>query len=222
MTGPYFLCWDIQIPNANNSSVSKWFQRWHVKDYRALLPLWGHSNPNWRRQISIEMIAKMTEPYILSEDIQLKTEKDCSVLKWFQRWQIPTSFVGTFKIQLKKTVQYWKDLKDHKTLHTLWGHSNPDRKGQFSIEMITRMTKPYFICWDIQIPIDRTLPYIFCWDIQSPTEKDSSVSKWFQRWQNLTSFAGTFNFQLKKTVQYRNDFKDDRTLHPLRGDSDPN
>ena len=188
MTEPYFLGWDIQIPNANNSSVSKWFQRWHVKDYRALLPLWGHSNPNWTRPISIEMIAKMTEPYILSGDIQLKTEKDCSVLKWFQRWQTPASFVGTFKIQLKKTVQSWKDFKARKTLHTLWGHSNPDRKRQFSIEMITRMTKPYFICCYIQIRL--TEPY-------------------------LTSFVGTFKVQLKQTVQYRNDFKDDRILHPL-------
>ena len=71
----------------------------------------------------------------------------------------------------------------------MWGHSNPDRKRQFGIEMITRMTKPYFTCFDIQIPIDKTLPYIFCRDIQSPTEK---------------------------TVQYRNDFKDDRILHPLQ------
>ena len=194
MTEPYFLCWDIQIPNANNSSVSKWFQRWHVKDYRALLPLWGHSNPNWTRQISIEMIAKMTEPYILPGDIQLKTEKDCSVLKWFQRWQAPTSFVRTFKIQLKKTVQYWKDLKDHKTLHASWGHPNPDRKRQFSIEMIIRTTKPYLLGhsnsnwqnltlhlmlghsksnWKRQFSIEMiskmTESYIICRNIQFPT-----------------------------------------------------
>ena len=101
----------------------------------------------------------------------------------------------------------------------LWGHSNPNWKRQLSIEMITNMTKRYFICSDIQVPIDRTLPYNFCWDIQTPTAKDSSVSKWFQRWQNLTSFARTFKFKMKKTIQYQNDFKDARTLHLSLGHS---
>ena len=41
-------------------------------------------------------------------------------------------------------------------------------------------------------------PYIFCWDIQIPTEKDSSVLKWLQRWQNFTFIEGTFKFRVKK------------------------
>ena len=52
--------------------------------------------------------------------------------------------------------------------------------------MIAKMTEPYILCWVIQILIDRILH--FCLDIQIPTGK---------------------------TVQYPNDFKDNRTLHPL-------
>ena len=50
--------------------------------------------------------------------------------------------------------------------------------------MITKMTEPYIVCGDIKIP----------------TEKDSSVLKWSQRLQNITSFEGIFRPQLKKTV----------------------
>ena len=66
-----------------------------------------------------------------------------------------------------------------------------------------------------------TNPNILCRDIQNPTEKDNSVSKRFERSQNFTSFVGTFKSQLKKTVHYRNDYKDDRTLHSLWGHSNP-
>ena len=121
------------------------------------------------------MISKMTEQCILCGDIYVPTEK---------------------------SVQHRNDLNYQRTLHPLRGHLNPNWKRQLSIEIITNLTKPYLICCDIQIPIDRTLPYNFFWDIQTPTAKDSSVSKWFQRWQNLTSFAGTFKFKIKKTIQY--------------------
>ena len=67
--------------------------------------------------------------------------------------------------------------------------------------MISKIIKPYIICEDIQILI----------------VEDSSVFKWFQRWQNLTSFVGTFKFKMKKIVQYWNNFKDDRTVHALSG-----
>ena len=170
----------------------------------------GHSITNWKRQISIEMISNTKEPYIFCWDIQIPTEIDSSVLKWLQRWQNVTFFVGTFKfnwkrqfsiemiskmtdpnilcgdiqIQLKKTIQYRKDLKDHKTLHSLWGHSKPNWKRQFIIDMITKMTEHYIVCGDIQLP----------------TEKDSSVLKWLQRWQNITIFVGTLKLRLKKTV----------------------
>ena len=119
MTEPYFLCWDIQIPNANNSSVSKWFQRWHVKDDRTLHPLWEHSNPNWTRQISIEMITKMKETNILSGDISNQNWDNSLVLKWLRRWQNPTLFLGIFTFQQKKTVQYWNYFKDDRPEHAL-------------------------------------------------------------------------------------------------------
>ena len=339
-------------PNYNwkkNSPVLKWFQRWQtptsfvgtfkiqlkktiqyrkgLKDRKILHPLWGHSNPNWKRQFIIEIITKMTEPYILCGDIQIPTEKDSSIFKWFQIWTNLTSFLGTFKFQLKKRVQYWNDYKDDRTLHSLWGHSNsnwnnssvskwfqrsqnlhplwghssfnwkekqfsiemiskmtepcilcgdihvpneksvhhrndlnyqrtlhplwghsnPNWKTQIIIEMITKMTDPYLLCWDIQVSNERSLhlslghlksnwkkqfsilmiskmtePYINCGDTQIPYEKDTSALTWFQRSQSFTSFAGRFRSQLRKTVQYWNDLKDYRTLHPLRGDSDPN
>ena len=138
----------------------------------------------------------MTEPYILCGDIQIPidrtshplwwhsnpTEKDNSVSKRFERSQNITSFVGTFKTQLKKTVHYRNDYKDDRTLHCLREHSTSNWNRQFSIEMISNMKEPY----------------IFCWDIQIPTEIDSSVLKWLQRWQNLTFFVGTLKFRLKK------------------------
>ena len=161
MTDPDILCWRIQI------SIE-----------RSLNILLGHSNSNWKKQFIIQMTSKMTEPYIVWETLKFQLEKNSSVLKWFQRWQTPTSFVGTFKIQLKKTIRYRKGLKDTKTLHPLCRHSNPNWKRQFIIEMITKMTEPYILCRDIQIP----------------TEKDSLVFKWFQIWRNLISFVGTFKF----------------------------
>ena len=142
-------------------------QYWNdFKDQRTLHPLRGDSDPNWKRQVSIEMITRMTEPYILCGDIQLPTEKNSSVSKWFWRSQNYTSSVETFKFQHKKQVSIemitkmteayilWGDiqitsekdnsvsidLKDHKTLHPLWVHSNPNWKSQIIIEMITKMT----------------------------------------------------------------------------------
>ena len=222
--------------NWKNSSVSKWFQ---TSQNLTSDSVWRHSNSNWKMQFSIELISKITELYILCGSIRIPNEKDSLVLKSFQRWQNPTFFVGTFKfrltephifcwdiqIQLKNTVQYWNDFKDDIPEHLLWWHSIPTEKEnsiskrfersqnftsfvgpfktqlkrQFIIEMITKMTEHYIVCWDIQLP----------------TEKDSSVLKWLQRWQNISFFVGTLKFRLKETVQYRNDFKDHRTLHPL-------
>ena len=198
MKEPYIFCWDIQIPTEKGSSVLKWFQRWRTRTSFVVT-----FKSNWKRQFNIEKIWKITKLYILCGAIQNPTEKDSSLSKWLQRWQNITLFVGTFNVQLKKTVQYWNDYEDDRTLHSLWGHSNSDWKKQFSIEMISKMTEPHILCGDIQIP----------------TEKDSSVFKWFQICRNLTSFVGTFKFQLKRTIQYWNDYKDDRTLHSLWGHS---
>ena len=244
MTEPYFLCWDIQIPNADNSAVSKWFQRWHVKDDRTLHPLWEHSNPNWTRQISIEMITKIKETNILSGDISNQNWGNSLVLKWLKRWQNPTLFLGIFTFQLKKTVQYWNYFKDDRPQHPLWGHSNPNWKRQLSIENDHKHDKTLlYLLWHsssnwqnltlqlllrhsnsnwkrqfiIEMISNMTEDYILCGDIQIPTEKDSSLSKWLQRWQKLTSFVGHLNNNKKEPVWYWNDYKDDRTMHPLSG-----
>ena len=135
-----------------------------------------HSNSNWIRQFSINR---------------------------FERSQNFTSFVLTFKSQLKKLDHYRNDCKDDITLHSLWGHSITNWERQFSIEMISNMKEPYIFCWDIQILI----------------EIDSSVLKWLKKWQNLTFFVGTFKSQLKNTDYYWNDYKDDRPLHSFLGHS---
>ena len=142
------------------------------------------------KQLSIEMISKITELYILCGSIRIPNEKDSLVLKSFQRWQNLTFFVGTFKF---------------------------------------RLTEPHIFCWDIEIQLKKTVQYwndfkmtdpnILCRDIQNPTEKDNSISKRFERSQNFTFFVGPSKTQLKKTVHYRNDYKDDRTLHCLRAHS---
>ena len=144
------------------------------------------------------MISKMTEPYILCGDIQIPTEK---------------------------SLQHRNDFNYQRTLHPFWGHSNPNWKTQIIIEMITQMTDPYILCWDIQASNERSLhfslghlksnwkkqfsiqmiskmtePYIICGDIQIPTEKDTLVLKCSQRLQNFTSFEWRFRPQLKKTV----------------------
>ena len=201
----------FQIPTEKESLLLKWLQTWEnltlfvrtfkfqltepyifcwdiqtptektvqyrndFKDDRTLHPLLGHSSSNWKGQFSIEMTLWMTELYIFWREIQIPTKKDSL---WLQRWEKLTFFVGIFQFRTEE--------------------------DQFSIEMIPKMTVPYILCGDIQIP----------------TEKDSSVLKWFQIWKNLTSFVGRFKFQLKKTVQYWNDYKDDRILHSFWGHSD--
>ena len=211
LTEPYILGGEIQIPTKKDSLVLKWLQRWQkltsfvgifqfpteedslvlkwLQNDRALHSLWGHSNSNWpnltsfvgtfrfqlekRKHFSIENLSNMTEPYIRSS-------------------------LATFKFQLENAVRYRNDFEDHRTLHPLWGHSNPSWKRRFNIEMIKNSNSN--------------------WKIQILTEKDSSL----QRWQNLTYFVGAFKFQLKKTVQHWNDFKHERTLHSLWGHSNSN
>ena len=121
------------------------------------------------------MITKMTETNILCGDISIPNWRRQFSIQMITKWQSLTFFVGAFKFQL---------------------------------------IEPHIFCWDIQIPTgkketlqyriyfkyDRTLHPILCGDIQIPTEKCSSVSKWFQRSQNFTSFVGEFKSQLKKTV----------------------
>ena len=139
---------------------------------------------NWRRQYSIEIIPKMTETYIPFGDIQIPIDRNLHLL------------LGHSNSNWKNS-QYWTDFKDHRTLHPLWEYSNPKSKRQFSIEIISKMTEPYILCGDIQIPIDRTSHLLL--GHSNSTEKDSSVLKWLQRWQTLTFFVGTFKFQMKES-----------------------
>ena len=170
-----------------NYQMKKTVQYWNDFKYEGTSHLlFGHSNFNWNRQFSIEIITKMTEPYILCREIQIPTEK---------------------------TVQYQNDIKDHSTLHPLWGHSSFNGKEkQFSIEMISKMTEPCILCGDIQIRTEKSLQhrngfnykelYILCGDIQISTEKHRLLLKWLQRWQTLTFFVGTFKFQMKEAYTF--------------------
>ena len=136
----------------------------------------------------------MTDSDILCWRIQISIERSLHIL------------LGHSNSNWKKTVHYPNDFKDDRTLHRLGDNQIPTGKKQFSIEMISKMT-------------DQN---ILCRDIQNPTEKHNSVSKRFERSQTFTSIVGTFKSQLKKTVHYRNDYEDDRTLHSLWGHSNSN
>ena len=121
MTETYFLVGDIQIPidstlhlllghsnsNWKNSSVSKWFQTWQNLKSDSV---WRHSNSNWKMQFSIVMISTIKELYILCGSIRIQTEKHRLLLKWLQRWQTLTFFVGTFKFQMKEAYIFHWDI----------------------------------------------------------------------------------------------------------------
>ena len=164
------------------------------------------------------MISNMKEIYIFCSDFQIPTEIDSSVLKWLQRWQNLTFFVGTFKFQLKK---------------------------QFSIEMISKITGLYILCGDIQVSTEKKSSlvlkwfqrwqnhalfvqtfkfqlknhfsiimistikelYILCWDIQIPTDKYRLLFKWLQRWHTLNSLLANSNFNWKKLTYFVGTFK---------------
>ena len=191
MTEPCILSGAIQIPTEKSVQYRNDF-----KDHRTLHLFWEHSSFNWKKkQFSIEMISKMTEPCILCGDIHIPAEN---------------------------SVQHWNDFKDQRTLHPLWGHSNPNRKTQFISKWLQRwktltlfvgvfkfqLTEPYIFVgtfkfqwkkqFSIQMISKMTEPYIVCGDFQIPTKKDSSVLKWSQRLQNFTSFEGRFRPQLKR------------------------
>ena len=209
----------------------------------------------------------MTKLYILCGSIQNPSEKDSSLSKWLQRWQNITLFAGTFNFQLKKTLQYWNDYKDDRTLHSFWGHSNFDwknssvskwfqrsqkftssvgtfkfqqKKKQFSIEMISKMTEPCLLCGDNQIPTEKSVQHRNDFKGQRTLHSllGYSISNWKTQiiiqmitkmtdpdilcWRiqisierSLHILLGHSNSNWKKTVHYPNDFKDHRTLHRL-------
>ena len=190
MTEPYILCGDIQIPidktshlllghsnsTEKDSSVLKWFQRWRTRTSFAVT-----FKSNWKRQFKIIKIGKITKLYILCRAIQNPSEKDSSLSKWLQRWQNITLFAGTFNFQLKKTLQYWNDYKDDRTLHSFRGHSNFDWKNSSVSKWLQRPQK-------FTSSVGR---------FKFQQKKNSLVLKWFQRWQNHAFFVETLKFQLK-------------------------
>ena len=181
MTEPYILCGDNQIPidrtshlllghsnsTEKDSSVLKWFQRWRTLTFfvgafkfqlkEAYIFCWDVQIPTGKNSVVSKWLQRWHNLTSFGGHSNSNWKQNSSVLKWFLRWQTPTSFVGTFKIQLKKTIQYLKGLKDRKILHPLWGHSNSNWKRQFSIEMITKMSDPDILCWRIQISVERSL-----------------------------------------------------------------
>ena len=167
------------------------------------------------------MISKITELYILCRDIQVSREKKQFSIEMISKMTEPCILCGENQIPTEKSVQHWNDFKDQGTLHSLLGHSNPNWKTQIIIQMITKMTDPDIFCWRIQISIERSL-HIFVGTFKFQLEKNSSLSKWLQRWQNLTSFVGTLKSQLKNTDYYSNDYKDDRPWHFLLAHSNFN
>ena len=161
------------------------------------------------------MISKITERYILCRDIQVSTEEKQFSIEMISKMTEPCILCGDNQIPTEKSVQHRNDFKDQRTLHSLLGDSNPNWKTQIIIEMITKMTAPYILCWDIQVSNERSLhlslghlksnwkkqfsiqmiskmtePYIICGDLQIPTEKDSSALTWFQGSQSFTSLRG--------------------------------
>ena len=58
MTDPYILCWDIQVSNERSLHISL-----------------GHLKSNWKKQFSLQMISKMTEPYIICGDKKFQLKK---------------------------------------------------------------------------------------------------------------------------------------------------
>ena len=72
MTEPYIRffveTFKFQLKNA--------VQHWNdFNDHTTLHPLWKHSNPNWKRRFSIEIISNLTEYYIFCWDNQILTDK---------------------------------------------------------------------------------------------------------------------------------------------------
>ena len=204
MKDPYILCWGIQ------SSID-----------RTLHLCWDNTNSSGKSSSVSKWFQGWQNPYIVCGDIQIPTEKESSVLKCSQRLQNFTSFEGRFRPKLKRQFSIKRITKMTETNILCRDISIPNWRRQFSIEIIPNMTETYIPFGDIQIPIDRTLHLLL--GHSNSNWKNSSVSKWFQTWQNLTFrfCVATFKFQLKNAVQYWTDFKDHRTLHPLWEHSNP-
>ena len=70
------------------------------------------------------MILKITELNILCGEIQVSTLKKQFSIEMISKMTEPCIFLGDIQIPTEKENSASIDLKDHKTLHPLWGHSN--------------------------------------------------------------------------------------------------
>ena len=82
--------------------------------------------PTEKKQFSIEMISKITELSILCWNIQVSTEKEQFSIEMISNMTEPCILYGDIQIPTEKSVQHRNDFKDQRTLHPLWGHSNPN------------------------------------------------------------------------------------------------
>ena len=169
MTDPDILCWRIQISIERSLHISlghsnsNWKKTVHYpndfKDDRTLHRLGTLKFQLLKKQFSIEMISKMTDPNILCSYIQNPTGKDNSVSERFERSQNFTSFVRTFKSQLKKQFSIEMISKITELYILFRDIQVSTEKKQFSIEMISKMTEPCILCGDNQVPTEKSLQH---------------------------------------------------------------
>ena len=110
MTDPDILCWRIQISierslhillghsNSNRKKIVHY--RNDFKDDRNLHRLGDTQFPTEKKQFSIEMISKMTDPNILCVDIQNPAEKDNSISKGLKDRKIAKLYILCRDIQI--------------------------------------------------------------------------------------------------------------------------
>ena len=78
------------------------------------------------KQFSIEMISKSTELHILCGDIKVSTEKEKFSIEMISKMTEPCIPCGDIQIPTEKSIQHRNHLNYQRTLHPLWGHSNPN------------------------------------------------------------------------------------------------
>ena len=209
MKEPYIFCSDFQIPTEIDSSVLKWLQRWQNLTFFV-----GTFKFRLKKQFSIEMISKIIGLYILCGDIQASTEKKQFSIEMISEMTEPCILCGDIQIPTEKSLQHRNDFNYQRTLHSLFGHSNPNWKTQIIIQMITKMTDPDILCWRIQISIERSL-HILLGHSNSNWKETVHYQNDFKDDRTLHRLGDTQIATGKKTVQYLNDFKDDKPQHPL-------
>ena len=166
------------------------------------------------------MILKITELYILCGNIQVSTEKKKQFsIEMISKMTEPCILCGDIHIPTENSVQHWHDFKDQRTLHPLWGDSNPNPKTQFISKWLQRWKTLTFFVGAFKFQL--TEPYIFVGTFKLEWKKQFSIQM-ISKMTDPYIVCGNIQIPVEKAVQYRNDFKDDRTLHPLLGYSSSN